>query len=139
MKLIYVDDNLPGITRKLKNKQWQYFDPIGKVIKDEAVIERLNGLAFPPAYKSAWFCPEENGHILATGFDSKGRKQYRYHPEFRAQQEAKKYQACGVFGHKLPLLRARLESDLQGSELNVERTLAAVVRLMDLGALRVGN
>ncbi|MGB1030855.1 MAG: DNA topoisomerase IB, partial [Pseudoalteromonas marina] len=53
MKLIYVDDNLPGITRKLKNKQWQYFDPIGKVIKDEAVIERLNGLAFPPAYKSA--------------------------------------------------------------------------------------
>ena len=139
MKLIYVDDNLPGITRKRKNKTWLYFDPIGKQITDQKVIARLNALAFPPAYKNAWFCPEENGHILATGIDSKGRKQYRYHENFRAQQEAKKYQACGVFGNKLPLLRARLENDLQGDELSVERTLAAVVRLMDLGALRVGN
>ncbi|MEI8617131.1 hypothetical protein P4S63_06040 [Pseudoalteromonas sp. B193] len=72
MKLIYVDDNLPGITRKLKHKSWLYFDPIGKQIKEQNVIDRLNGLAFPPAYKNAWFCPEENGHILATGFDSKG-------------------------------------------------------------------
>ena len=139
MKLIYIDDNLPGITRKRKNKTWLYFDPIGKQITDQKVIDRLNALAFPPAYKNAWFCPEENGHILATGVDSKGRKQYRYHEDFRAQQEAKKYQACGVFGNKLPLLRARLENDLQGDELSVERTLAAVVRLMDLGALRVGN
>ena len=139
MKLIYVDDNLPGITRKRKNKTWLYFDPIGKQITDQKVIDRLNALAFPPAYKNAWFCPEENGHILATGIDSKGRKQYRYHEDFRAQQEAKKNQACGVFGNKLPLLRARLENDLQGDELSVERTLAAVVRLMDLGALRVGN
>ncbi|WP_289106870.1 DNA topoisomerase IB [uncultured Pseudoalteromonas sp.] len=139
MKLIYVDDNLPGITRKRKNKTWLYFDPIGKQITDQKVIDRLNALAFPPAYKNAWFCPEENGHILATGIDSKDRKQYRYHENFRAQQEAKKYQACGVFGNKLPLLRARLENDLQGDELSVERTLAAVVRLMDLGALRVGN
>ncbi|MDC9521867.1 DNA topoisomerase IB [Pseudoalteromonas sp. Angola-31] len=139
MKLIYVDDNLPGITRKRKNKTWLYFDPIGKQITDQKVIDRLNALAFPPAYKNAWFCPEENGHILATGIDSKGRKQYRYHEDFRAQQEAKKYQACGVFGNKLPLLRARLENDLQGDELSLERTLAAVVRLMDLGALRVGN
>lgn len=139
MKLIYVDDNLPGITRKRKNKTWLYFDPIGKQITDQKVIARLNALAFPPAYKNAWFCPEENGHILATGIDSKGRKQYRYHEDFRAQQEAKKYQACGVFGNKLPLMRARLENDLQGDELSVERTLAAVVRLMDLGALRVGN
>lgn len=139
MKLIYVDDNLPGITRKRKNKTWLYFDPIGKQITDQKVIDRLNALAFPPAYKNAWFCPEENGHILATGIDSKGRKQYRYHENFRAQQEAKKYQACGVFGNKLPLLRARLENDLQGDELSVERALAAVVRLMDLGALRVGN
>ena len=139
MKLIYVDDNLPGITRKRKNKTWLYFDPIGKQITDQKVIDRLNALAFPPAYKNAWFCPEENGHILATGIDSKDRKQYRYHENFRAQKEAKKYQACGVFGNKLPLLRARLENDLQGDELSVERTLAAVVRLMDLGALRVGN
>lgn len=139
MELIYVDDSLPGITRKQKNKHWQYFDPIGKIIKEKAVIERLNSLAFPPAYKSVWLCPEENGHILATGYDSKGRKQYRYHPLFTQQQDAKKYQACSVFGHKLPLLRAQLKEALQGDELDYERTLAAIVRLMDLGALRVGN
>jgi DNA topoisomerase I len=139
MKLIYVDDNLPGITRKRKNSQWQYFDPIGKKITDNAVIDRLNALAFPPAYKNVWYCPEQNGHILATGYDSKGRKQYCYHPDFRLQQEAKKYQSCAVFGSKLSLLRARLAEALQGDKLDYDRTLAAVVRLMDLGALRVGN
>lgn len=139
MELIYVDDNLPGITRKRKNDTWLYFDPVGNRIADDKIIHRLNALALPPAYKDAWFCPEENGHILATGIDSKGRKQYRYHPEFRAQQEEKKYEACAVFGNKLPLLRARLISDLQGDELTVEHTVAAIVRLMDLGALRVGN
>ncbi|MDP5029215.1 DNA topoisomerase IB [Paraglaciecola sp.] len=139
MELIYVDDSLPGISRRLKNKHWQYIDPMGKVIKDNTLISRLNGLAFPPAYKNVWFCPEENGHILATGYDSKDRKQYRYHPIFTEQQDAKKYQACSVFGRKLPLLRARLDEALQGDRLDYERTLAAVVRLMDLGAVRVGN
>ncbi|GAA60796.1 DNA topoisomerase I [Pseudoalteromonas sp. BSi20652] len=67
MELIYVDDSSLGVTRKQKNKQWQYFDPIGKIIEENAIIERLNSLTFPPAYKSVWFCSEENRHILATG------------------------------------------------------------------------
>ena len=96
-------------------------------------------LAFPPAYKDVWLCPEENGHILATGYDTKGRKQYLYHPDFREQQELKKFEACELFGTKLPLLRAKLSEYLQGHELDYQRTLAAVVRLMDLGSLRVGS
>ena len=83
MKLIYVDDNLPGITRKRHENQWVYYDPAGKKIHDKDEIERLDSLAFPPAYKDVWLCPEENGHILATGYDNKDRKQYFYHPEFR--------------------------------------------------------
>ena len=139
MKLIYVDDNLPGITRKRHSKCWLYYDPIGKRITAKKEIKRLNALAFPPAYKDVWLCPEENGHILATGYDTKGRKQYLYHPDFREQQELKKFEACELFGTKLPLLRAKLSEYLQGNELDYQRTLAAVVRLMDLGSLRVGS
>jgi DNA topoisomerase-1 len=139
MKLIYVDDNLPGITRKRDDKSWIYYDPAGKKITIKQEITRLNTLAFPPAYKDVWLCPEENGHILATGYDTKGRKQYLYHPEFREQQELKKFEACALFGNKLTLLRAKLAECLQGNELDYERTLAAVIRLMDLGALRIGS
>ncbi|MCF7518654.1 DNA topoisomerase IB [Pseudoalteromonas sp. L21] len=139
MKLIYVDDNLPGITRKRHSKCWLYYDPAGKRITAKKEIKRLNALAFPPAYKDVWLCPEENGHILATGYDTKGRKQYLYHPDFREQQELKKFEACELFGTKLPLLRAKLSEYLQGHELDYQRTLAAVVRLMDLGSLRVGS
>lgn len=139
MKLIYVDDNLPGITRKRHSKCWLYYDPTGKRITAKKEIKRLNALAFPPAYRDVWLCPEENGHILATGYDTKGRKQYLYHPDFREQQELKKFEACELFGTKLPLLRAKLSEYLQGNELDYQRTLAAVVRLMDLGSLRVGS
>ena len=139
MKLIYVDDNLPGITRKRHENQWVYYDPAGKKIHDKDEVERLDNLAFPPAYKDVWLCPEENGHILATGYDNKDRKQYFYHPEFREQQELKKFEACALFGNKLPLLRAKLSEYLRGNELDYQRTIAAVVRLMDLGALRVGS
>ena len=106
--LIYVDDDLPGITRQKKGKGWCYFGPEGQRITDKDEIARLNAIAFPPAYKEAWYSPAPNGHILATGVDDKGRKQYRYHPDFRAQKEGEKFEACRAFGHKLPLLRARL-------------------------------
>lgn len=139
MKLIYVDDNLPGITRKSHSKCWLYYDPTGKRINDKSEIARLDALAFPPAYKDVWFCPEENGHILATGYDTKGRKQYLYHPDFREQQELKKFEVCELFGNKLPLLRAKLAEYLEGNTLDYQRTIAAVVRLMDLGSLRIGS
>lgn len=138
-KLIYVDDDLPGITRRKCGKGWAYYDSEGKLIKDKAEKERLNAVALPPAYRDAWFCPAENGHILATGVDDKGRKQYRYHPDFRAQREGEKFDGCLEFGHLLPLIRKRVEQDLETPTLSKARAIASVVRLLDLGAIRIGN
>ena len=116
-KLIYVDDDLPGITRKGAGRGWAYYDPEGKLLTDAAEKRRLNAVALPPAYTDAWFCPAPNGHILATGIDAKGRKQYRYHPEFRAAREGEKFDSCVTFGSLLPLVRKRVEADLRGHQL----------------------
>ena len=138
-RLVHVDDSLPGIGRERVEGGWRYRDPKGRVIRDAAEIRRLNAIALPPAYEDAWYCPAPNGHILATGYDARGRKQYRYHPDFRMAREADKYDRCAAFGHALPLLRARLEGDLNRRTLCSERVVAAVVRLLDLAALRIGN
>ena len=138
-KLVYVDDDLPGITRRRAGKGWAYYDVSGALIRDPAERARLNGIALPPAYTDAWFCPAPNGHILATGYDDAGRKQYRYHPAFRRHRESAKYDACAAFGKRLPLVRKRVEADLAQAAVTRERALAAVVRLLDLSAIRVGN
>ena len=138
-KLIFVDDSLPGITRKGAGKGWAYYDPDGKLIRDPAERKRLNAIALPPAYVDCWFCPAPNGHILATGYDAKGRKQYRYHPDFRATREGEKFDKCLAFGSLLPLVRKRVVEDLGAGDLGLPRALAGVVRLLDLGAIRVGN
>lgn len=138
-KLIYVDDDMPGITRKRSGKGWAYYDPQGTRISDPDERDRLNRIALPPAYVDAWFCPAPNGHILATGFDAKGRKQYRYHPDFRTAREGEKFDGCMSFGNLLPLVRKRVEDDLKARGLTRERAIASVVRLLDLGAIRIGN
>lgn len=138
-KLSYVDDSLPGITRKRSGKGWAYYGAEGKRITKADERDRLNSIALPPAYRDAWFCPSPNGHILATGIDDRGRKQYRYHPEFRSARESEKFDGCACFGKLLPLVRKRVEVDLDGRSLTRERIVASVVRLLDLGAIRVGN
>lgn len=138
-KICYVDDALPGITRKKKGRYWQYFDARGARITDRDEIDRLNAIGLPPAYRDAWFCPSADGHIQAIGYDDKGRKQYRYHADFRAQQESAKYDRCADFGRALPLIRARVEADLRRTAISKERAVAAIVRLLDLGHLRIGN
>lgn len=138
-KLVYVDDALPGITRRRVGKGWAYYDPSGALIRDGQEKKRLGAIALPPAYKDAWFCPAPNGHILATGYDDAGRKQYRYHPDFRAQQDSAKYDSCASFGKLLPLVRQRVAEDIGGRGVSRERALAAVVRLLDLSAIRIGN
>lgn len=138
-KLIFVDDSLPGITRKGAGKGWAYYDPDGGLIRDRQERERLNAIALPPAYVDCWFCPAPNGHILATGYDAKGRKQYRYHPDFRELREGEKFDRCLAFGNRLPLLRKRVVDDLQARDMGLPRALAGVVRLLDLGAIRIGN
>ena len=137
--LCYVDDALPGITRRKAGRGWAYADPQGKRISDRDEIDRLNRIALPPAYRDAWFCPSPHGHIQAIGWDEKGRKQYRYHAEFRAAQESAKYDRCADFGRTLPLIRARVAEDLAARGLSKDTAVAAVVRLLDLGHVRVGN
>jgi DNA topoisomerase-1 len=138
-RLRHCDDKRPGITRQRAGHGWAYFLPSGERITDREEIDRLNKIALPPAYVDAWYCPYANGHIQATGVDAKGRKQYRYHPDFRAQQEADKYERCADFGRALPRLRARVKADLAGRKLARDTVIAAVVRLLDLGRIRVGN
>ena len=138
-ELIYVDDSLPGITRRGAGKGFAYYSPEGELIQDRKERDRLNAIALPPAYKDEWFCPASNGHILATGYDDRGRKQYRYHPDFRLMREGEKFDGCFTFGKLLPLVRKRVEDDLVGDRPTRDRTLAAVVRLLDMGFVRIGN
>jgi DNA topoisomerase-1 len=138
-KPVYVDDDLPGITRRRAGRGWAYYDTSGALITDRGERRRLNAIALPLAYADAWFCPAPNGHILATGYDDAGRKQYRYHPDFCSQQDSAKYDACAAFGKRLPLIRKRVEAELSGRDVPRERALAAVVRLLDLSAIRIGN
>jgi len=138
-RLRHCSNTIPGITRKRAGHGWAYFKPDGERITDRDEIDRLNKIALPPAYTDAWYCPWANGHLLATGIDARGRKQYRYHPDFRAQQEADKYERCADFGRALPKLRAKVTKDLAGRKLARDTVVAAVVRLLDLGHIRVGN
>lgn len=136
----YTDDSEPGITRRRKGRYWQYFHADGSRVTDRDVIDRLNKLAVPPAYDKVWYCPKPNGHLQATGIDARGRKQYRYHADYRAAQEASKYDRCAAFGQALPAIRTAVEGELDnGRGLGKERVIAAVVRLLDVGHIRVGN
>src|SRR3954468_3048291 len=137
--LRYVDDQVPGITRKRRGRFWQYFKPDGSRVTDRKEIDRLNAIGMPPAYENCWFCPWPNGHLQGFGFDAKGRKQYRYHPDFRAEQEARKYERLAAFGRALPKLRNKVEEDLAGKPTAMDTVLAAVVRLIDETRMRVGS
>lgn len=138
-RLAFVDDSLPGLTRRRAGKGWGFWDHAGKRITDRDEIDRLNAIGLPPAYEDAWFCPSPDGHILATGIDAKGRKQYRYHPDFRTWRESEKFDCTAGFGRLLPLVRRRVEDDLASPKLSRERAIASVVRLLDSGGIRVGN
>lgn len=139
VRLAYVDDSMPGISRSKAGKGWAYKDAHGNRITDRDEIDRLNRIALPPAYTDAWFCPSPDGHILATGIDARGRKQYRYNPDFRSHRDSEKFDCTAQFGRLLPLVRKRVEDDLRGTKLTRDRAIASVVRLLDTGGIRVGN
>ena len=136
--LRHSSDSEPGYTRQKKGRAWAYFDG-DKRVTDRDEIDRLNSLALPPAYVDAWFCRDANGHLQATGKDARGRKQYRYHPDFRAKNEASKYDGCREFGEALPKIRHRVERDLARRTLDRDQVLSAVVRLLDTEHMRIGN
>ena len=137
--LRFTDLDAPGITRKRIGRAWGYFDPNGKRITKRDEIDRLNAVGLPPAYTDAWFSPHANGHIQAIGVDARGRRQYRYHADFRAKQDADKYADCLDFGRALPKIRRQVDKDLRRNDLDKQRVVAAVVRLLDEEKIRVGN
>jgi len=137
--LRHSSDTEPGITRKRIGRNWGYFDSEGRRITDRDEIDRLNAIGLPPAYEEAWFCADPNGHLQATGVDARGRKQYRYHADFRAKRENAKYEGLLEFGKALPKLRRRVERDLKRRKLERDTVLAAIVRLLDTEHMRIGN
>ncbi|HEV2533311.1 DNA topoisomerase IB [Phenylobacterium sp.] len=136
--LRYVSDHDAGIVRRKSGTGFSYRKPDGGQI-DEATLERIRHLAIPPAWTDVWICPDPRGHIQATGRDQKGRKQYRYHDRWRQVRDENKYDRLIAFGRALPRLRARVEEDLTQRGLHRDKVLAAVVRLMEITLIRVGN
>jgi DNA topoisomerase I len=136
--LVYVNDKDSGINRVKKGKGFVYvYD--NKPLKEPAEIERIRKLAIPPAWTNVWICPKENGHIQATGFDIRGRKQYRYHSSWNALRNETKFHRLYEFGKVLPSIRLKLEEDLVKKELSEEKVLATVISLMERTYIRVGN
>ena len=137
--LRYVSDASPGISRRRAGKGFSYAGPDGRPVRDPATVARIRALAIPPAYSDVWICPDPNGHIQATGRDARGRKQYRYHPRWRAVRDETKFGRMLAFSEVLPEIRRRADQDLRRAGLPREKVLAAVVRLLECTGIRVGN
>jgi len=137
--LIYVSDEERGIRRKRAGKGFTYLKPNGEPVRDAATLERIRKLAIPPAYTDVWICSKANGHIQATGRDAKGRKQYRYHPQFREVRDSTKYEHMMEFARALPAIRAKLAEHMALRGLPREKVLATVVHLLENTLIRVGN
>jgi DNA topoisomerase-1 len=137
--LRYVSDDRPGIRRKKRGKGFTYLDPQGQAVRDPKVLERIAKLVIPPAWTDVWICAQANGHLQATGRDARGRKQYRYHSEWRTVRDETKFGKMIVFGEALPKIRVRADEDLSRRGLPREKVLAAVVKLLETTLIRVGN
>ena len=137
--LAYVTSDGPGITRRRSGSGFSYRDPHDKLIRDEDTLARIKSLAIPPAWTDVWICPDEDGHLQATGRDAKGRKQHRYHPRFREVRDAAKFERLAEFAKALPALRARIDEDMSKRGLPREKVLATIAHLLDTTLIRVGN
>ena len=142
--LVYVNPDMPGIRRLKHGEHFRYRDAQGRWVRDADELSRIRMLAIPPAYTQVWICPLPNGHLQATGIDARGRKQYRYHPEWRLFKDETKFERLEAFGLALPRIRARVARDLQQGAATAkapgrQQVLAALVRLLDTTLLRVGN
>lgn len=137
-KLIYVSDKEPGIERRQNGKVFEYFYN-GEKIKDDEELLRIKHLVIPPAWEKVWICKKENGHLQATGYDTKNRKQYKYHPHWNALRNHTKFYRLHDFGKALPQIRLQLEKDLSLPQLTERKVLAAVVSLMERTNIRIGN
>ncbi|RPJ54280.1 MAG: DNA topoisomerase IB [Acidobacteria bacterium] len=137
--LRYVPDTRPGISRRRAGKGFYYIRPDGTRISDPAELKRIRRLAIPPAWNNVWISPYLNGHLQATGRDARGRKQYRYHEQWRQIRDETKYRRLATFARILPKIRAQVEQDLAEASLSRRKVVAAVVRLLEETLIRVGN
>jgi len=137
--LRYTVDDGPGISRRAVKDGFLYYAPDGKEIRDPDVLERIRRLALPPAWQNVWICLHDNGHLQATGRDVRGRKQYRYHADWRKVRDETKFARMVLFGKQLKRIRARVDADLAKAGMPREKILALVVRLLETTLIRVGN
>ena len=143
--LVYVSDEARGIRRvripgpKKKPARFRYVAPSGRPLRDPRTLARIAKLAIPPAYEDVWICANPKGHLQATGRDARGRKQYRYHPDWRIARDDHKHSRMRDFGRALGRLRAAVRRDLRRPGLPREKVLALVVKLLDATQVRVGN
>jgi DNA topoisomerase I len=136
--LVYVSDQQAGISRMKRGKGFSYLFS-DSPIRDKMELKRIRGLVIPPAWTRVWICALENGHIQATGFDVRGRKQYRYHPLWNSLRNKTKFHRLYEFGKSLPTIRTKMETDLRTKGLTREKVLATVISLMERTYIRVGN
>ncbi|NUU02503.1 DNA topoisomerase IB [Herbaspirillum robiniae] len=137
--LRYMSDDMPGISRRRHGKGFAYHDAKGRLIDDKEEIARLHALAIPPAWEEVWISPSANGHILATGRDARGRKQYRYHPHWRLVRDDAKYERIISFAQALPAIRRAVHEDLHRPGLHRQKVVASIVHLLQATLMRVGN
>src|SRR6202161_3537797 len=133
------DPHGPGISRRRDVARFRYDDPSGAPVTDAETLLRIKALVIPPAWTNVWISPDPLGHIQATGVDSRGRTQYRYHQLWREQRDAQKFAHMLRFAGALPELRAATVHDLRRRNLNRDRVASGVVRLIDLGLFRIGG
>jgi DNA topoisomerase I len=136
--LIYVSDKDEGIERRKKGERFEYYYK-NELIKDDEELLRIKHLVIPPAWEKVWICKKENGHLQATGYDTKNRKQYKYHRNWNALRNSTKFYRLHDFGKALPAIRLQLEKDLSIPQLTERKVLAAVVSLMERTNIRIGN
>jgi DNA topoisomerase-1 len=139
VRLHYVTDDEPGIRRVRRRATFIYRTPDDRLVRDEKTLRRIRALVIPPAWSDVWICLSPHGHLQATGRDTAGRKQYRYHPRWRAIRDETKYARLATFGRLLPKIRARVRRDLRLPGIPRNKVLATIVRLMETTHLRVGN
>ena len=137
--LRYASDSRPGISRRRSGRGFAYRRPNGAPISDAETKARIRGLAIPPAWTDVWICLDPTGHIQATGRDARDRKQYRYHPRWSSHRGEAKFERLIDFARVLPRIRKRCDADLSRRGLSREKVLAAVVRLLEMTLIRVGN
>jgi DNA topoisomerase-1 len=137
--LRYASDTAAGIRRIRHGTGFGYRYATGRPVHDKRTLRRIRALVIPPAWDDVWICPDPRGHLQATGRDGKGRKVYRYHARFRAARDRSKFDRLLAFARVIPKVRRRVDRDLRSRELTREKVLAAVVRLLELSLIRVGN